>query len=370
MKAAADLEAIQQACASRLSLHIEHLRNQRDVSLPDHIRSRRTERAAQVASRIIVYLDTNAWKCLADCRRGKKTLTKEMVRFGEAIARCRDSGRFLFPIGLPTFFELDSMEDPETQAHLQQLTDELSQGYCSASFMDQCSDELHRLVRNDFRAGTLEDFLRSPVELLGVPVMDLPPLARQLVDDNTFNKAFFDTLLELPFSVQLALAASAPGKKWDNSSMTATLNEGKVSHQGEITNLNTAVAIELRGLIDTWCATESIDLDSKMRAVLVINALHFWRSTPESPAFPTLRVLASLYGLMRFDQQRRYKDGDPADFLTVASALPFCAALFTDRRTAGLLGDPRLSFEPFQRCTVRSGFGSMAEAIDALLAAP
>jgi hypothetical protein len=79
---------------------------------------------------------------------------------------------------------------------------------------------------------------------------------------------------------------------------------------------------------------------------------------------PTLRVLSALYGMMRFDARRKYKDGDQADFLTAASALPIADAFFTDRRLAALLSEPALSLSRFSRCVVVSGFEEMTNYLE------
>jgi hypothetical protein len=71
-----------------------------------------------------------------------------------------------------------------------------------------------------------------------------------------------------------------------------------------------------------------------------------------------------LYGLRRFDPQRRYRDGDPNDFMVAASALPVAEALFTDRKPANLLSDTRIGINQFSNCTVVSGFDGMATYLD------
>jgi hypothetical protein len=85
---------------------------------------------------------------------------------------------------------------------------------------------------------------------------------------------------------------------------------------------------------------------------------------PESRALPTLHILSSLYGLMRFDSQRRYHDGDPNDFMVAASALPVANALFTDKKLSNLLSDRRIGLSKFSNCKVVSGFDEMAKYLN------
>lgn len=67
---------------------------------------------------------------------------------------------------------------------------------------------------------------------------------------------------------------------------------------------------------------------------------------------------------MRFDSQRRYKKGDPSDFMVAATALPIADAFFTDRKLANLIADKRIGLKQFSNCIVVSGFDRMAEHLE------
>lgn len=355
------------ASAHKLGEHIEKHQLTPEVKLPAHIRAKRAERAALVDSKRIIYLDTNAWKCLADFQQAKPRLTPAMIAFAQAMESHLSSGKYVFPIGLPTFFELDLMKSEATHDALVELVDQFSLGYCIAPFSERIAVELLRLRHGDFSAhdGT-EDFLCSPIELLGIPAASFGNMMSALVDENTFNKALFDTISELPFSLQLEVGRMSQGNKWNNSAGILSLNQGKQEHQAEIENLNTGIFIELRGIIDAYCEAESVNLQPQERVLLALTAQYHWHQKPNSKAFPTLRILASLYGLMRFDSQRRYKDGDLTDFLAAASSLSIAEALFTDRRLAILIDDPRISLRQFNDRTVVSGFDEMANYLSRL----
>lgn len=359
------LDSAIRASAARISHYIEVHRSHPEVSFFDHVSQRRKERAARASSLKLIYLDTNAWKCMADFRQNKPNLTPAMKAFGASMQRILQTGKFAFPIGIPTYFELDSMTDPTTRGTLTRLVDELSQGFCITPFQDRVGSELRKIRTEKLHEPeALEDFLCSPIELLGIPTVSLPGFVKSHVDEITFNKAFFDALSELPFSVQLEVAATFPGKKWDNSRGIADLNTGKTEHQSEIVNLNTGIFVELKGCIEVWFSDEDTTLSPKEIGLYALNAQYHWHQTPASRSLPTLRVLSLLYGLMRFDPQRRYRDGDPNDFMVAASALPVAEALFTDRKLANLLSDTRIGINQFSNCTVVSGFEEMAAYLE------
>jgi len=356
------LESTIQASAARLAHYIEVHRGHVDVSFAEHVKQRRRDKITHASSFKLIYLDTLAWKCLADFRQGKPTLTAAMKGFGASIEQAVQTRKFAFPIGVPTYFELASMVDPNTQGMLKVLVDELSQGLCITSYHDRVASELEMLRTNKLgEVEGLEGFLCSPIEMMGIPTISLPAFVKDHVDQVTFNKAFFDTQYEIPFSIQLEIASSAPGGHWDNSRGIADLNDGKVQHQSEVANLNTGIFLELKGGIEAWFINEDKPLNQQQITWDALNAMSLWKQEPASQALPTLRILSSLYGLMRFDPNRRYKNGDPNDFMVAASALPIAHALFTDRKFATLLSDKRIGLDKFLDCRVVSGFEEMSQ---------
>lgn len=358
------------ALARRISERMEIYRANADISLAEHIRASRRIRAQRIAGRQIVYLDTNAWKTIADVRQGKPKVTPDRVRFEEQVRRALETGRFLFPIGLATYFELDSMTDATTHDTLISFVDEMSGGYCVASFSEQIEDEITRLLRQDFSEYLGDhEFLRSPIELMGLPVVEPPEILKQLYDADTLAKASYDTFVEIPFSHQLKLSQQLSESRWDNSTITASLNQGKVDHQQQVPNFNTALVRELRGMVDFYCDAMRVPLEERIRWGMAISGVSHWHEHPTSRAFPTTRVLVTLHALMRIDQQRKFHDGDHTDFMQAASALPLASAFFTDRKLANLLVDSRLkALNSSHSCTVVSGFEAMAEHLRAMMA--
>lgn len=356
------LESTFQATVNRLNRLIDLHRDHADVSFSSHVRAKRRERVAWLGAKELIYLDTMVWKCMADYRQNNPKLTPAMVRFGRALENVAPKNKFIFPIGLPTYFELDSMTHTETRNAVTALADELSQGLCITPFQERVGSELLQLRQNNFSSPSdLSDFLCSPMELLGIPKISLASFVSEHVDEETFNKAFFDSISELPFSTQMQVTSAAPGQKWNNSSGISDLNIGKSEHQEAVVNLNSGIFLELKGCIATWFEHEGVVISQKDVGLYALEAQHHWCQVPDSRALPTLRILSSLYGLMRFDSQRRYHDGDPNDFMVAASALPVANALFTDRKLSNLLSDSRIGLSNFSNCEVVSGFDEMAD---------
>lgn len=142
------------------------------------------------------------------------------------------------------------------------------------------------------------------------------------------------------------------------------LNDGKAKHQSEIANLNTGIFIELTGCITAWFRDEEMSITPFKIKRYAIEAQYHWHEMSASRAMPTLRILSSLYGLMRFDPQRRYKNGQPNDFMVAASVLPVVDALYTDRKLASLLSDKKFELNRFSDCTVVSEFEDIAAHLE------
>lgn len=358
------LDTVARIAIERIQHLTEVYEDQPEVSLHQHVRARRRERALKAKAFELIYLDTNVWKCAADFRLGKTNLTDEMRHLGATIERAATSGRFAFPIGIPTLFELDAMTDGTTRDALNQVVDQMSRGFCILPYTERLDTELRQIKSNQFpEEEEWENFLCSPIELFGIPEVSNVGFWPD-VDKLSFNKAMFDALAEMPFSVLLDVGREELGSKWDNSRGIAELNAGKAEHQAVVENLNTGIAIELRGVVSTWFKEQGITLSLQEVTRYALIAMTHWHNNQDTKALPTLRTLGSAYGLMRFDRQRRYHSGDPNDFMVAASALPIASALFTDRKLANLLADKRIKVASYSNCEVVSGFGEMARYLE------
>ena len=362
-----------EGAAKLLGDRIEHHKQKPEISFADHVRTVRLNLAGRATGRHIVYFDTNAWVTIANVRINKQRVDDRMRDFALQVERAAATDRFLFPIGLTTYYELEATTDPGTHESLRGFIDTLSQGCCAAMFMEKIEEELGRLVAGDFRSYTgPAEYLRSPIELLGIPSIDINhSLLLQVADQNTHRKAFYDVATSLPFSLQLKISMEQGKEAWDNTAQTASLNDGKTTYQHEVPTLPMAIAHEVTGQVDVYCETHQVDIPLKSRNMLGYLAVLHWHQNPSNNSLPTLRVLASLHGLLRFDPQRKYHDGDAADFMQAANALPLATAFYTDRKLVNLLNDPRLTpLRGAMPCEPVHGFANMARHLEKLIDTP
>lgn len=203
------------------------------------------------------------------------------------------------------------------------------------------------------------DYLCSPLELMdAVLYPPFPTFITATIDQNTFNKAWFDAMTELPMSAQLKVAATA-SEKWNNELGLTSLNEAKIKYQDDACTLKQAIFVELKGCIEAWADIEGQAIEPKIVAEMACYIIAIWQSDTFHSAFPTLRVLSALHGRLRTDPNRRFKSGDLNDFSVAADALSICDVFLTDRRLANLISSEELDLGSLLGCQVIHGFEAM-----------
>lgn len=360
------LDSLANKAVERIQQLIDLYEGQSNVSLHDHVRTQRKERAARAKAFRLIYLDTNAWKCIVDFSVGKPTLTPEMVYFARMMELAGASGSFAFPISAPTLFEMDAMTDSVTRDSMCRIADQLSKGLCVIPFTERFDTELRQIKSKKFDVTEdLDAFLCSPAELLGIP--EFSANGFWPVNKLTFDKALFDVMSEMPFSTLLEVTRDEQGLKWDNDRGVNEENLRKSKLQVLGLNLNTAIAIEFRELIGAWFKDINVELSIEDLNRYAYRAMLYWQDNKGAKFAPTLRSLSSIRGLMLLDPQRKYQKGDINDFMIAASALPVASAFFTDRKLKNLITDKRIGIDHYSDCKVVSGFAEMGRYLEQAL---
>ncbi len=352
------LQAKQQA-AARLSEFIKIHQQSMNVSFSEHVANRRKELLSVIGNRKVIYLDTNAWKCVSDFKRGNKTLTADMLAFCKSITSEDILQKCVFPIGLSTLFELQSMDDPLTVISFAEFIDEFSSNLCIASQFEILEAEKAAFNKSHtLPQGKRQPSLRRPFEIYGIPELNYHRDNLFGIDENTFQKAFYDALSQLSISQQLAFALESDLEKWDNRSGIAEMNIDKIKNYAP--EIKVTALQELRGTIESL-----VETPTELLAYLLSIITH-WKAHPKSTHFAFARVHSSLHGLMRVDNNKPYKQGDLTDFFTAATALPEADAFFTDKRLYHIIHDNRIDLSAFVNCKTIFGFKQFAEYLENL----
>jgi hypothetical protein len=376
------LHTDQKLAAERFRFHRAHP----EASCDEYRENQRRAIRERIQSKRVIYLDTNAWKCLSDYKRTKTTLTSGMVSFAQTMNSESVRSRCVFPIGVATLFELQSMNDPVSLSTLAELVDTFSNGIGCTPPNEVLEQEIMLFNDNasDGACAEIERFCH-PVEIAGTFQADasklllqlFPNLPPQLVPELfpqsemvALAKTGLDIVYALPTSVHLEMAAAKMHPGWDNEEGINEMNDGMLAHQHEIENYPDALCAELAGVLRPH-VLDGPPIVTKFGTfppskTLALKAMLDWQDRPGSRHLVTARISAHLHATVRYIANRKFRKGDVADFITAQIALSSAHALFTDKALASLLNEPHIGLEQFCSCEVVSGFDNFAAYLQAL----
>jgi hypothetical protein len=333
-----------------------HLANS-TVSFYKYRQNQRHAIFVRVQSKHIIYLDTNAWKCLSDYERGK-TLTDAMNDFARTMNSDQIRNNCVFPIGIATLLELLSMGDPVSLSTLATVIKKFSMDVgCQPPDMI-ISQELALFKSKETRdAGVEPERFCHPMEIMGELEIHMPnplPAAEMLA----FKKTILDFAYALPATALLEMSAYVD-KRWNNTAGIDDMNQGMIIHQHEINTFPDAIFVELTGIMKFHVPENAPLINGYTpQKALAFMAMCHWHKEPYSRNLITARILANLYSVIRYTKNRKFRKGDIADFVTGQIALPSAHALFTDAAFANLLNGKEIGLKDFCSCKVVSGFNN------------
>lgn len=328
------------------------------VSYDDYVNERRAFLYSAIGDRKIVYLDTNAWKCLSDFQRGKTTLTADMVDYSTEMFKENTCDKFLFPITMSTIFELQSMNDPDTICTLAGIIDKFSKSVCIIPDVDRIESEIGIFFAGRELLPRKLYFIR-PFEMMNISIPEFPAPTDSL--RLIYKKAMYDLLDEKPVSVYLIdeVFKGDINDKWDNNNGIDEMNVGKAANQNSIKSIQDGLFIELAGIFQDRYVGQSGIPGMTPSKWLAIQVMSHWEEQPLSSQLISARVMASIHSIMRLEKNRNFKKGDIADFSTAATVVPVCDAFFTDTRLVNIVTDIKIEISKFCNCKI-IGFSEFA----------
>lgn len=353
--------------SERFKFHLEN----KTLSLAEYREKQRIAIRDRIQFKRVVYLDTNAWKCLSDYERKKRAkLTDEMVDFARTMNSDEVRNSCVFPIGIATLFEIQSM-DERSVSTLAMLIEKFSMnvGYRSPDLI--INQELALFNRRETRdAGAEPIRYCHPMEIMGDLEINVPSLL-PVEETLAFKKTILDLTYALPAAAHLEMGASYGNRRWDNTEGIDEMNEGMIAHQHEIKTFQDAIFVELTGIMKFHVPNDAPPINGytpqKAQALM---AMGHWHKNPRSRHLITARIQANLHAAIRHIENRKFREGDIADFATGQIALPSAHALFTDKAFANLLNEPEIGLKRFCSCEVVSGFSNFAAYLKTVSAQP
>lgn len=314
----------------------------------------------RIKSKRVIYLDTNAWKCLSDYAREKATLNAGMLDFAHMMNTEHILAKCVFPIGPVTLFELMSMNDPVSLSTLADLVDKYSADVACRPPHEVIPQELKLFNQKITRdSGAVPGRYCHPMDIMGRLDYKFNNILPE-VEALAFKKTLLDVTLALPTSTHLEMATASTSPYWDNTEGIDEMNEGMIAHRQDIKTYADALLSELTGIMSLYVPNgEPIKGFSPKKAQALMTMIH-WHENPGSKHLMTARIQANAHAAVRYLETRKFQKGDIADILTASIALPSSDAFFTDKRLANLLNESRIGLRRFCSCEVVSGFGEFA----------
>jgi hypothetical protein len=333
---------------------VEFHRNNPDVSLERHMRKKRIQLGAAVASVQRIYLDQRFWILLRDVSLGRSVddATSELLAF---LKLSVSEGRSVCPISESVFFELLKQSDNSTRLATAQLIDELSQGITLIPFHDRICQELCNSFYQQAGAIDLipiqEMVWTKLIYVLGEVHPSSTPFPKK--EELVIQKAFADHIWNVPLS-EMVTQLSDPPTGLDCDSIAANLNTGNRAHFSTLRNYAHVFRIEFEGGLSLFRNEMDVLLkEIDQRGYKEFGAkLKNMSDNKKFEAFalsiPTLYVFSACHASVRWNKQRNLVGNDLFDFHHAQAALAYCDVFLTEKPLSDMLGQHHLGLTKFK----------------------
>jgi len=311
------------------------------IKIDEYIKNQRLESYKIVQNRKIIYLDNKYWVLIS--KQNRETNPAKRL-FLDKVQKLSESGKCIFPISEITFFELLKYHNNDGLKQTIAIVDKLSKGISIINI-----DERKQLEFSHFYNKNLGKEVHKSKELVWTKLVFILGYDKlSLLPTESLQKSFYNLINNKPlFEIVNELI------KDDNISFSYkddvdTLNKNKIKYANENKSFEQMFFSELAGYLGLcgnsfkdavvhifhkekgYFPTDSeIELIDENKLInLVYQSFKNKKITDELPIF---RIIPELFASLRWDKERKYKDGnDTFDILHASFALPYCDYFFTE----------------------------------------
>lgn len=345
-------------------------------STGNYIKQKRLDLYNSIKTTKKIYLDTNYWIKLRDAEKSGNLNDKKLLdKLKELVKR----GKCIMPISEITFWEILKQSDFKTLKDSATLIDNFSKGI--SLITDDERRELEFLV---FMRRTQNKPIHESVELVWTK-LSMNMLYNNLPQPDQFELKikFLEFLESITFFDMVTMMEKnkihEPFYFKDNIDF---LNEAKEKYKDENKSFKQLFLSELGGYIDCFketlnqameqmyywetgkqiTETEKLAIDQNSLKNMMYNLFRLNKVTTE---FPTFSILPELSASIRWNQSRKYVDGnDTIDFLHATSALPYFDFFFTEKELRTIICQRKL--DASYNCIVESDTMKILNHLDTL----
>lgn len=336
-----------------------------------HLSNIKLEIGQSVVGQTKIYLDTNYWLKITDCRTDKdKFLCNQLIQLVEA-------ERIILPISEITFWEILKQSDLSSLKRSAVIIDKLSRGISIAS-----EKERQRLEFLNFVKGKLGKPLNNLNEIVWtkISLIILLPIFLKKKPE-LLEVGFINFLSNISFeNILNRLEASSNLKPFYHKDDIDALNHGKEKYKHENKNFHEMYLSELGGYLQDLendlnryfeefyfdetgnrvTDQERESINDKSWKNMIYN---FSKLKKLENKLPSYRIFPEMNAAARWNTNRKYKDGhDTLDFLHVSAALPYFDYFFTERELRTMIKQRKL--DEIYNCKVSSNIDEILEILN------
>lgn len=309
----------------------------------------------KIKTKKVIYLDTKYWILLRDQEKIKDTTQKQLVeRFTELL----NSNKCVFPISRTIFWEIMKQTDNIRKGSFE-IIDKFSNGVGIIDDIDRIKIEFYYWIRSLSGADGLiepQKLIWSNIHLV-VGKKFYSEKAKLLSKGLQKELVNFTAELSISKAFDIADTIIPPFKYKDN---VEEFNANKEKYKDENKTFDEMFLSELAGMLDVYqddfnevmideyiekkdkhpTEDELKDFDAKTWCKIIYNSFKLGKI---DTGLPYLKIFPSLFGLMRWNKERQYRDGnDSMDVMHATAALPYCDYFFTEKELRAMISQLKL----------------------------
>lgn len=291
-----------------------------------------------IKARKRVYLDLKYWIMIRDNGMDGSTIASQIA---QKVDDLHQTGKCIFPLSEPILMELMKQQDDRSRLATIELAERLSEGVALIGDRQRMKVEFSQWVKSG-QDSALKN--RSAQLVWANPAMVMgyffySKKAEELPEP--LRRAFLDFASSISLAETLA-GTTSPFVAFIGKDDIDQLNSGKLKYQHENKTFKAMFLSELWGYVSLFAedfneviaahyfqhigryptSGEKGAQDGEAWCKLIYQAFKAGKIGTE---LPMLRIFPSLFASMRWNRDRKYKDGnDTADVPHACSALPYC----------------------------------------------
>lgn len=333
-------------------------------SINQYIKIQRLQINNSLQNQKIIYLDTNYWIKLRDQSQSRIEMDKILY---DRIIELVSTNKCIFPISEITFWEVMKQGNNETLQRSAELIDRFSKGLSIISDKERRHLEFAHFLRKNTGKDVYDlknlVWTKLPFTVMNdiIPQLESLELAMSFIDF-VDNFSFTD--------IVSIITKSGHSISFSHKDDVDLLNSKKEQHKDENRSFKQMYLSELGGYLELFETSlnetmsylyywdngifptedEIKDTATKPLRNIIYNLAKLNKLTTE---LPTFRIFPELAAVIRWNKDRKYKDGnDTIDLLHATTALPYYDFFFTERELNSIIRQRGL--DKLYNCVVES----------------